>query len=105
MNTKFATALVLASTLMAGTSFAAGNNAASAYQEADRHVSIGSGMLTRDAVKADYQAAKKAGALPQSIGQDYKLAPMTTSLTREAVMDAVPAQKKAGQTIQINNYS
>ena len=38
-------------------------------------------------------------------GRHYKLTPMTTSVTREAVMDAAPAQKKAGQTIQINNYS
>ena len=100
MNTKFATALVLASTLMAGTSFAA-----SAYQEADRQVSTGSSMLTRDAVKADYQAAKKGGALPQSIGQDYKFTPMTSTATRAAVMGDYQAPKKAGQSIQINNFS
>lgn len=102
MNTKFAaTALVLASTLIAGTSFAA-----TAYQEADRHAPSGPSTLTREAVKADYQAAKKAGGLPPAVeGQDYNIKPVTTSLTREAVKADYQAAKKAGDLPQLSNYS
>lgn len=102
MNTKFAaSALVLASTLIAGTSFAA-----SSYQEADRHATSGPSTLTREAVKADYMAAKNAGGLPPAVeGQDYNVRSATTPLTREAVKADYQAAKKAGDLPQINNYS
>lgn len=102
MNTKFAaSALILASTLIAGTSFAA-----SSYQEADRHAPAGPSMQTREAVKADLLAAKKVGGLPPAVeGQDYGVRPATTSLTRAAVRADSPATKKAIELPQINNYS
>lgn len=103
MNTKFAaSALVLASTLLGGTSFAQSH-----YQEADRHVSSGAtSTLTREAVKADYVAAKNAGGLPPAVeGQDYKVRSANTSLTREAVKADYQASKRAGGLPQINNYS
>lgn len=102
MNTKFAaSALVLASTLIAGTSFAQ-----SQYQEADRHAPSAQSTLTREAVKADYVAAKNAGGLPPAVeGQDYKVQAATTSLTREAVKADYQATKRAGGLPQINNYS
>ena len=102
MNTKFAaTALVLASTLIAGTSFAA-----TAYQEADRHAPSGPSTLTREAVKAEYLAAKKAGGHPPTVeGQDYNIKPVTTSLSREAVKADYQAAKKAGELPKFNNYS
>lgn len=101
MNTKFATsALILASTLIAGTSFA------QTFQEADRHIPTGPSTLTREAVKADYRAAKNAGGLPPAVeGQDYNVQSANTSLTREAVKADYQATKRAGSLPQINNYS
>ena len=81
MKTKFAaTALILASGLIAGTSFAAD-----------------SGALTREQVRAEYFQARAEGSLPP-VGErqlnNVKSAPST--LSREAVMAEYFAAEKTG---------
>jgi hypothetical protein len=95
MNTKFAaTALILASGLIAGTSFAAE-----------------SGTLSRAQVRAAYVQARAEGKLPQNTEVqviDYSSIPSTT--TREAVKAEYLVAKKAGvlpqnTEVQVTNYS
>jgi hypothetical protein len=81
MNTKFAaTALILASGLIAGTSFAAE-----------------SGALTREQVRATVLQARAEGSMPQNTEVqviDYSSIPSTT--TREAVQSEYLAARKNG---------
>lgn len=95
MKTKFAaSALILATGLIAGTSFAA------ISPNADAQVIDYAAMAsttTREAVKANYLAAKNAGALPQNSDAqvtDFSAIPSTT--TREAVRNEFLIAKKNG---------
>ena len=117
MKTKFAaTALILASGLIAGTSFAADNGALTREQvraaylqaraegtlpQADNgqviYVKPAHNSLTREAVTAEYLAARKAGTLPQADnGQVSYVKPAPSTLTREAVRAEYLAAWKAG---------
>lgn len=113
MNTKFAvSALVILSSLMAGTSFAADGDTsttatASAGQLIARLPQVGdvdvfyinpkASTLTREAVKAEYQAAKLAGMLPQVGDVDVVyVRPAPSTLTRQAVKSEYLAARKAG---------
>lgn len=109
MKIKFAaTTLVLLSSLMAGTSFAADADASStAGQVTARLPQVGdvdvlptnpkASTLTREAVKAEYQSAKLGGMLPQVGNVDVlhdSSAPST--LTRQAVKSEYLTARKAG---------
>jgi hypothetical protein len=99
MNTKLATTtLIVLSSLVAGTSFAGDTSAMPQVGDYDVvRVAPAVSTLTREAVKAEYQAAKLAGVLPQAGDADVayaKAAP--TSLTREAVKAEYLAARKAG---------
>lgn len=67
MNTKLATTtLLVLSSLVAGTSFAGGTSAMPQVGDYDVLPAASSiSTLTREAVKAEYQAAKFAGVVPQ----------------------------------------
>jgi hypothetical protein len=88
MKTKFAaTALILASGLIAGTSFAADN-----------------GALTREQVRAAYLQARAEGTLPQvGDGAVVYVKPAPSTLTREAVMAEYFAAQKAGTLPQVGD--
>ena len=98
MNTKLATTtLLVLSSLVAGTSFAGGSAMPQAGDYDVLPVASSISTLTREAVKAEYQAAKLAGVLPQAGDVDVayaKTAPST--LTREAVNAEYLAARKAG---------
>jgi hypothetical protein len=86
MKLKFtATALILASGLIASTSFAAD-----------------SGTLTREQVRAEYFQARAEGSLPQvGEGQLNNIKSAPSTLTREAVMTEYFAAEKAGTLPQV----
>lgn len=92
MKTKFAaTALILASGLLAGNSFAADN-----------------GPLTREQVRATVLQARADGSLEQmneGVKNAFKAAKATPSaVTREAVMAEYYAAQKAGTLPQIGEF-
>jgi hypothetical protein len=99
MNAKLATTtLIVLSSLVAGTSFAGNTSAMPQVGDYDVvRVSPTASTLTREAVQAEYQAAKLAGVLPQAGDADVayaKAAP--TSLTREAVKAEYLAARETG---------
>ncbi len=101
MKTKFAaTALILATGLIAGTSFAATspNSDASFYDFA----AIPS-TLTREAVQSEYLAARKNGTLPKqsataavALMSGHSDAATPSTVTREAVQSEYLAARKNG---------
>ena len=126
MKTKFAaTALILASGLIAGNSFAADAGALTREQVRADYLQaraegslppIGEGQvvnaksapstMTREAVMAEYLSAKKAGTLlPIGEGQMVQLESAPSTLTREAVKTEYLAAKKAGNLPQIGEHA
>jgi hypothetical protein len=122
MKTKFVTsALILASGLIAGTSFAADNVALSREQvRADYiqaraegslpamgdapvfYVKAAPSTLTRDAVTAEYVAAQKAGTLPaQGDRQVVVVKSEHSTLTRAAVRAEYVAARLGGTLPQV----
>ena len=99
MNVKLVTTtLIVLSSLVAGTSFAGDTSAMPQVGDYDvLPVASSVSTLTREAVNAEYQAAKLAGVLPQAGDVDVvytNTAPST--LTREAVNAEYLAARKAG---------
>lgn len=96
-TTSVATALILTSALLAGTSFAQVQDRSDATAMrtsggASAELKSETSTLTREAVMAEYVAAKKAGTLPQ-VGERETLQPVITSTRSRADVraDAVVA--------------
>jgi hypothetical protein len=123
MKTKFVTSgLILASSLIAGTSFAADNvtlsreQVSAAYLQARAEGSLPAmgdapvfyvkavpSTMTRDAVTAEYVAAQKAGTLP-ALGDSQVVAEVKSepsTLTRTAVRAEYVAARLAGTLPQV----
>ena len=99
MNAKLATTtLIVLSSLVAGTSFAGDASAMPQVGDYDVvRVSPTVSTLTRETVKAEYQAVKLAGVLPQTGDADVAAAQATpSSLTRQAVRAEYFVARKAG---------
>lgn len=99
MNVKFvSTTLIVLSSLVAGTSFAGDTSAMPQVGDFDvPPVASAVSTLTREAVKAEVQAAKLAGVLPQAGDADVAYTPAAqTSLTRQEVKADYMAARKAG---------
>lgn len=109
MKIKYAaTALVLLSSLMAGTSFAAdADTATAAGQVIARLPQVGdvdvfpvnpkASTLSRDAVRAEARSAQQAGVLPQVGDADvFQASAAPSTLTRQAVKSEYLTARKAG---------
>lgn len=98
MNVKFvSTTLIVLSSLVAGTSFAGDTSAMPQVGDYDVPVASAVSTVTREAVKAEVQAATLAGVLPQAGDADVAYTPAAqTSLTRQEVKADYMAARKAG---------
>lgn len=98
-NAFVTTALILTATLSAGSSFAAYSTPQTRLNNVETSsffAKSAPSVLSRDAVKAEFFAAQKAGALPaMGEGASVKESSVSSTLTRAAVQAELSQAQKA----------